>query len=95
MPATDKFELNTPGLTSPASIGFAITPDDATDLALVTRAIHVGGGGDIAVVFREGDGAGGFAAVTLKAVPSGSMLPIRVKQVMATGTTATDIVGVV
>jgi hypothetical protein len=33
------------------------------------------------------------ASVTLKAVPVGTMLPVRVRQIYATGTTATLLIG--
>lgn len=65
----------------------SITPDDANDLSFVTRAIYVGGGGnDVAVVLASGD------TVTFKAVPTGTVLPIRVARVKSTGTTATNLV---
>ncbi len=67
--------------------GFAVTPSDAADLAAETRALYVGAGGDIAVVLASGD------AVTLSGVISGSLLPLRATRVKATGTTATQIVG--
>lgn len=39
MPISDKFSEYTFGLSSPISGGFYITPDDATDLVSLTRAI--------------------------------------------------------
>lgn len=63
---------------------FAITKHDTNELAQVPRAIWVGGAGDIAL-----DG------VVLKAVPAGTLLPVSPSKVNATGTTATDIVGLV
>ena len=38
-PISDKFSEYTFGLSSPISGGFYITPDDATDLVSLTRAI--------------------------------------------------------
>lgn len=61
----------------------AITPDDNNDLTFVTRAIYVGGGNDLAVILASGD------TVTFKAVPTGTILPIRAARVKSTGTTAT------
>lgn len=63
---------------------FAITKHDTNELAQVPRAIWVGGAGDIAL-----DG------VVLKAVPAGTLLPVSPSKVNATGTTATDLVGLV
>lgn len=71
-----------------ATKAWAITPNDGADLDLITRALYVGGAGDVSVILRDDSGA-----VTLVAVPAGSLLPIRVKRVRATGTTATSIVG--
>jgi hypothetical protein len=69
---------------------FAITPDDSSELAHVVRAIYVGGGGDVAIVCEDN-----ASPVTFVAVPAGQILPVRVRKVLSTGTTATDIVGLV
>ncbi|MFK7793143.1 MAG: hypothetical protein AB8B88_10795 [Devosiaceae bacterium] len=84
---SDPFSRHMSGLESPASDGFAITPTDGVDLATVTRAIYVGGAGDVTVMMKSG------ASVTLVGVPEGAVLPLRVVQVPATGTTATNLVG--
>ena len=55
----------------------------------MTRAIYVGTGGDIALVDAAGN------AVTFKAVPQGSVLPVRARAVRVAGTTAADLVGLV
>jgi hypothetical protein len=72
---------------APASQLFAIVPADA-DLAVPARSLYVGGAGNVAVI-----GLDDSAAVTLTAVPAGTILPVSVKQVKSTGTTATGIVG--
>ena len=82
----DDFASNAVGLDSPAYGGADLTPNDENDLNNVTRAVWVGTYGDIAVVLASGD------SVTFKNV-SGWM-PLRVKRLMATGTTVSDIVGV-
>lgn len=66
--------------------GAAVTKSDATVLP-PTRAVYVGGAGDLAVIF-----VGDTAAVTLSSVPAGTLLPIQVNKVMSTNTTATNIV---
>jgi hypothetical protein len=86
---TDRFADSTSGLDAPASHGFSVTPDDAADLAETTRALYVGTTGDIAVVLASG------AMLSFGNVASGSVLPLRTKRVMATGTTAAGIVGLV
>jgi hypothetical protein len=84
---TDKFASYSAGLDGPATGGFAIAKSDSTVLAQPTRAVWVGGAGDLAVTYLDG------TTDTLTAVPAGTLLPIRVTKVMATGTTATAISG--
>lgn len=60
----------------------AVTPSDAAKVR-PTVGLYVGGAGDVAVVFVSGDTA------TFSAVPAGTVLPVEVVQVKATGTTAT------
>ena len=38
------------GLTSPADNAAAVTPSDSTDLAFTSRALYVGGAGNIVVI---------------------------------------------
>ena len=65
-----------------------ITPDDNTDLAF-NKGLWVGTGGTLVVQMWE-DPDGTTAA--FGSVPTGTLLPIRVKKVLATGTTATNLV---
>jgi len=60
---------------------------DTTDLPYVTMALWVGTGGDVAVIF-----SGAPSGITIHAVPSGTLLPIRVSRVAATGTSASNII---
>ena len=87
---TDQNTFSTSGQTSPAANAEAITPAD-TDLTndQFTRAIYVGGTGNLAVRMA---GAEGDTDVVFVAVPAGTLLPIRVKQIRSTSTTATSIV---
>lgn len=68
----------------------ACTPSDfdGTEFSIfkpMSGLLYVGGAGDLAVVTDGGD------AVTFSAVPAGSFLPVHIKQVKATDTTATEI----
>ena len=83
----DRYRDYVRGLTAPAVGAFAVTPSDQTDLPQVTRAIYCGGTGDISVVMRSGE------TVTFSAVQAGTVLPIEAVRVRATGTTATNLVG--
>lgn len=64
----------------------AVTPSDTTDLTITTRYLFVGGAGTLTVDMSNG------ATVLFTGVLAGSVLPIRVNRVRATGTTATNIV---
>lgn len=86
---TNKFEGRSRSLTGSASDGFAITPNDAADLSEVARAIYVGTAGDITVILASD------SELEFKNVSSGTILPIQTKAVKTTGTTATDIIGLV
>lgn len=67
----------------PATKAFAITPSDTVDLTLLTRGIYTGIGGTLVCILAEDS-----AEVTLNSVPAGIILPLRVKRVKSTGTTA-------
>lgn len=74
------------GLESPATNAAAMSENDSTDLAYTTRAIYVGGAGNVVV-----DMASGQTSVTFSSVPAGTILPIRVTR-LRTATTATNLV---
>ena len=79
---------NTQGpIYGPAHNAAAVNPADGSDLPVFSTALFVGGAGAIKV-----DMVGGTTAVTLTGVVAGSVLPLRVSRVYATGTTATNIV---
>lgn len=67
-----------------------ITPSDTTDLTTVPKAIYVGGTGDVTMIGV--DAPSGATGVAWKAVPAASVLPVRPRRVLATGTTATLLV---
>lgn len=81
----DEFaELKT-GLTSPAREAALITPDDTADLSAPSRAIFVGQSGNLAVQMVSGQ------TVTFANLQAGMVYPLRVARVLATGTTASDV----
>ena len=89
MTISDTFGDFTPGLSSPICDGFDIVPDDAVDLQNVTRAIVLASGGDVSVVLKNGD------TITLPALTAGVIYPVRVSRVLAAGTTAAGIKGLI
>lgn len=85
----DPFADRQPGLDAPAIDAFAITPSDTVDFDVAARSLWIGGTGDVVVVTKAGN------AVTFAAVPAGTELRVGAIRVNDTGTTATDIVGLV
>ena len=73
---------------APALSCFPISPNDAAELPLITKAIYIGVAGD--VVLRSANGA---EDVVFRNLPAGFTLDVRVRAVRATGTTASALVG--
>ena len=71
----------------PAIRAAVVTPIDSTDLTFVTRSLYVGGAGTVIVDLAESS-----TVISFVGVPAGTFLPLRVKRVRSTGTTATNIV---
>ncbi|KQR78100.1 spike base protein, RCAP_Rcc01079 family [Rhizobium sp. Leaf341] len=86
---TDRFAHTADSLSSPATHAFDITPADDADLPETTRAIFVGIGGAVALRMQSG------AVVTLAGISQGTLLPVRADRILATGTTASALVGLV
>ena len=82
----DEFSGFVASLADPATRLETVVPDDTADLARATRALSCGSDGQVVVTTLGGD----TGTITLNA---GSVFPIRVVRVWATGTTAGDIVG--
>ena len=83
----DHFESFARNLSSPVTAGEMISPNDASDIASVTRCLFVGQSGDAVVTMASGD------TITLQNLQAGNVYPIRVRRVHATGTTAGGLVG--
>lgn len=76
------------GISDPAVHAVAVSPHDTTELAYYSRALYVGGVGASAtmtVITINGE------TVQFTGCWAGMLIPIRVKQVKATGTTCTGI----
>lgn len=76
----EPFANQSTSLESPASRAIAVTPDDMAVFAdvggrpLISRAVYVGGGGDIVVTTKGGDEA------VFRNLPDATLLPIRISQ---------------
>lgn len=86
---TDIFNSFEHGVEAPARNSAAVTPNDSTDLTFTTRALYIGGAGDVKV-----DMVGTGTAVTFAGCLAGTILPIRVDRVYSTDTSATNIVAI-
>jgi hypothetical protein len=73
-------------LQNTASEGFTITPSDTVSLKQTANAIYVGVAGDVALVTAGG------SSLTFVGVLAGSILPIKARSVLSTGTTATNLI---
>lgn len=78
------FSSQARSITGPATDALPVTPDDGTDLADVAIALYVETGGVVAI-----DTVGGQTRTV--EVADFSILPVGVRRVRATGTTATGI----
>ncbi len=73
--------------SDPGASLVSVTPSDSAVLSPPSRGLYIGGEGDVAVIAVDDT-----VAVTFKAVPAGTVLPVQAKKVMSTNTTATLIV---
>jgi hypothetical protein len=86
MPAVDKYTHSFNNITDPSNDAIAVTPSDNTDLSYVTKSLYIGGAGNLKVIMKSG------ATVTFNGLLVGTTLNIRASRILATGTTATNII---
>lgn len=87
----DKYAHYSPNAETPSRHAVAITPADGNILADIPKALYVGGAGDITMVGVSA--SAGATGILFKGVPAGAILPFCPREIKATGTTATNIVG--
>lgn len=80
------FRTNSFAIDHPFSRSIAVTPDNNVDLEIYPRFLWVGGAGNLELMF-EGDDT----AQIMYNVPAGFYVVGFVKRVLATNTTATNI----
>lgn len=85
----DVFKGSMRSQSDPYREAVAITPDDFTDLEDLPRALWVGGAGNINVLMDKGQPG---EEVVLSGIVAGTLIPVRVKRILNTSTTATLIV---
>lgn len=89
VPHVNYMQAPPPGISSAdgsAANATNVTPSDSVNLASPSRALYVGGAGNISAVMLGGQ------TILLTGVPAGTTLPLQVSRVNATLTTATLIV---
>lgn len=81
--------MGAPNTTQFPTKAATITPHDTNDIAASPVTVYVGTSGHVNAIPWEGT-----TAVLFKNLADGSVLPCRVKRVLVTSTTATDLVAV-
>lgn len=88
----DSFSSSADSVLAPSRHVTTLTPSDSADLVNLPKAIYVGTGGDLALI--GADAPATATGITFKNLPSGALLPIRARRVLATGTTAGNLLAV-
>ena len=83
----DKFKNYPTNIDSVCDNAYPIVPNDNDDLTSATRAIFIGETGDLKIELVNST-----EPVVLKNVAAGSVLPMRIKKVFGTETTATNLI---
>ena len=84
----DRFKNSSDAVSDPARSLADINATSAAPLDSAPKAIFIGTGGDVSIRAIDDE-----SPVTLRNVPSGTILPIRAAQLNPALTTARDIVG--
>lgn len=84
----DQFAGSNDTPQAPARQAFAVTPHATNEVSPLPKALFIGTGGNLV-----GRAVGSVSDVTFKNLQSGQILDVRLQYVRASGTTATDIVG--
>ena len=84
---TDPFANSSDTVSAQCTHWTSITPSDSANLPVVPKAIYVGGAGDIAMI--GANAPPGATGVIWRSVPGSSLLPVRPRRILATGTNAT------
>ena len=84
--ADDRTPRPISGVTQPAGAGESLSV--STSVSALTRAVWVGGAGNMRVDLENG------STLTFDGIKAGSLLPIRVTRLRSLSTTATNIIGI-
>mgnify|MGYP001067429794 CR=1 FL=1 len=84
----DRFDTQLDTPSQPARQAFAITPHASNEIDPLPKALFIGTGGDLV-----GRAVGSTQDVTFKNLQSGQILDVRLQYVRASGTSATNLLG--
>jgi len=84
----DPYRQSVDSPMTPAENCFVIAPSDTAELPRATKAIYIGEAGDVTLVPVRGK-----TPVTFRNLPAGLILDVRVRAILASGTTARELVG--
>lgn len=88
----DPYSLVFSTVSDPGEKATVVTPSDIADLLVTPKSLYIGTGGAIAMIGDNEDPSA--LPVVWRNVPDGAILPFRPRRIMATGTTATDIIAI-
>lgn len=84
--AVDRTPQAQPGMIQPAGCGESLSI--TTSVSALTRAVWVGGAGNMRVTLENG------STLTFDGIAAGTLMPIRVTMLKSLSTTATNIIGI-
>lgn len=79
----DKFQSNAPGLSSPVTQAFEVTPNNNDDFVQPPRALWLNSAGTVRVIMLDEESDANTLDFVL---PAGCWHPMRVRRILATGT---------
>ena len=85
----DEWKNTFDSLIAPAAGAMEVTPNDELNLSKYAKTVYIGGDGDLRITTVDDD------VVTFTGMKGGSYLPVRVKRIWSTGTTATGIIALI
>ena len=83
----DQFQRLADSVSDPARSALDVTPADGVALSTIPKALFVGSAGNVHLRCVDDT-----EPVLFRNLPSGSILPVRAAEILATGTTAANLV---
>lgn len=87
--SSDPYAQRSTGVNSYARGMSAIVPSDTVDLPTYAKALYIAAAGTISFIPIANYAGGSSSPITLISQPAGTIIPVQVARVLATGTSAT------